>query len=211
MEDPATVAAVIASQAVISGVFSIARQAMQLGYLPRLTVMHTSESEIGQIYIPFLNWLLLGSVLTLALLFHSSSELAAAYGIAVTMTMICDTLLVAFLMYNLWHWSLPKVLLIAIPFLILTLLTAIAAAISARRDEQKQRKHTRSGLCGPSNSHAQAPSESSDPTDGTFKPSRAEAMERSRTPGRTRVAMSCPDESLIVALPSQAISSDHPR
>ncbi|MEY4516319.1 MAG: hypothetical protein RL180_665 [Pseudomonadota bacterium] len=118
----ATVAAVIASQAVISGVFSIARQAMQLGYLPRLTVMHTSESEIGQIYIPFLNWLLLGSVLTLVLLFNSSSELAAAYGIAVTMTMICDTLLVAFLMYNLWGWSLPKVLLISIPFLVVDFL-----------------------------------------------------------------------------------------
>jgi KUP system potassium uptake protein len=125
----ATVAAVIASQAVISGVFSIARQAMQLGYLPRLTVMHTSESEIGQIYIPFLNWLLLGSVLTLALLFHSSSELAAAYGIAVTMTMICDTLLVAFLMYNLWHWSLPKVLLIAIPFLIVDFLFFSATSL----------------------------------------------------------------------------------
>ena len=82
----ATIAAVIASQAVISGVFSIARQAIQLGYLPRMTIHHTSESEIGQIYIPFLNWLLFGSVLALVVLFQSSSNLAAAYGIAVTLT-----------------------------------------------------------------------------------------------------------------------------
>ena len=88
----ATIATVIASQAVISGVFSIARQAMQLGYLPRLSVHHTSDSEIGQIYIPFLNWLLLGSILLLVATFKSSSNLAAAYGLAVTMTMICWTL-----------------------------------------------------------------------------------------------------------------------
>lgn len=118
----ATIATVVASQAVISGVFSIARQAMQLGYLPRMTVHHTSESEIGQIYIPFLNWMLLISVLLLVLLFQSSSNLAAAYGIAVTMTMICDTLLVAFVMYSVWRWSMPKVLLIAVPFLVVDLL-----------------------------------------------------------------------------------------
>ncbi|AXI01649.1 potassium transporter Kup [Aquirhabdus parva] len=117
----ATIATVIASQAVISGVFSIARQAMQLGYLPRFTVMHTSESEIGQIYIPFLNWLLLGAILVLVVMFKSSSNLASAYGLAVTMTMLCDTLLVGFVMYNLWRWKAPKVLLIVLPFLTLDL------------------------------------------------------------------------------------------
>lgn len=117
----ATVATVIASQAVISGVFSIARQAMQLGYLPRFTVFHTSESEIGQIYIPFLNWLLLAAILVLVLMFKSSSNLASAYGLAVTMTMLCDTLLVGFVMYNLWRWKAPKVAIIVLPFLTLDL------------------------------------------------------------------------------------------
>jgi KUP system potassium uptake protein len=117
----ATIATVIASQAVISGVFSIARQAMQLGYLPRFTVLHTSESEIGQIYIPFLNWLLLSSIIVLVVLFKSSSNLASAYGLAVTMTMMCDTLLVSFVMYNLWRWKAPKVVLIVLPFLTLDL------------------------------------------------------------------------------------------
>lgn len=117
----ATVATVIASQAVISGVFSIARQAMQLGYLPRLTVQHTSDSEIGQIYIPFLNWLLLGSILLLVATFQSSSNLAAAYGLAVTMTMICDTILVAFVLHGLLRWSPLKTTLMVVPFLALDL------------------------------------------------------------------------------------------
>ncbi|GAC1608406.1 MAG: potassium transporter Kup [Aquirhabdus sp.] len=117
----ATIATVIASQAVISGVFSIARQAMQLGYLPRFTVLHTSESEIGQIYIPFLNWLLLAAIIVLVVLFKSSSNLASAYGLAVTMTMMCDTLLVSFVMFSLWRWSPLKVGLIILPFLTLDL------------------------------------------------------------------------------------------
>jgi len=83
----ATAATVIASQAVISGVFSMARQAMQLGYLPRFAIDHTSESEIGQIYIPALNWMLLGMIISLVLMFQSSANLASAYGIAVTLTM----------------------------------------------------------------------------------------------------------------------------
>ena len=78
----ATAAAVIASQALISGVFSMAKQAIQLGYLPRLTIQHTSESEMGQIYIPFLNWLLFISIIAVVLLFKSSSNLAGAYGLA---------------------------------------------------------------------------------------------------------------------------------
>lgn len=125
----ATMATVIASQAVISGVFSIARQAMQMGYLPRMTVRHTSESEMGQIYIPFLNWLLLGAVLALVLLFQSSSNLAAAYGIAVTMTMICDTILVGLVMYGVWKWSLLRMLLVVIPFLILDVLFFSATSL----------------------------------------------------------------------------------
>lgn len=125
----ATVATVIASQAVISGVFSIARQAMQLGYLPRMTVRHTSESEMGQIYIPFLNWLLLAAVLALVVLFQSSSNLAAAYGIAVTMTMICDTILVGLVMYGVWKWSILRVLLVVIPFLILDILFFSATSL----------------------------------------------------------------------------------
>ncbi|MDR9543938.1 potassium transporter Kup [Acinetobacter baumannii] len=115
----ATMATVIASQAVISGVFSLARQAIQLGYLPRLSIKHTSESEEGQIYIPFLNWLLLIAIIILILIFKSSSNLASAYGLAVTLTMLCDTILVAVFIYSAWKWSLPKVLLLIIPFFIL--------------------------------------------------------------------------------------------
>ncbi|AXI04109.1 potassium transporter Kup [Aquirhabdus parva] len=118
----ATIATVIASQAVISGVFSMIRQAMQLGYLPRMTILHTSESEIGQIYIPVLNWLLLILIVILVAMFKSSASLASAYGIAVTITLFCDTLLVACLMYYAWNWSLPKMLLVAIPFLVPDLL-----------------------------------------------------------------------------------------
>ena len=114
----ATAATVIASQAVISGVFSIARQAVQLGYLPRFDIQHTSAKEIGQIYIPFLNWLLLGSIIILVLSFKSSSNLASAYGIAVTMTMICDTLLAAFVAITVWGWSPWLAALLAAPFLI---------------------------------------------------------------------------------------------
>lgn len=125
----ATMATVIASQAVISGVFSIARQAMQLGYLPRMTILHTSESEIGQIYIPFLNWLLLGSIVILVAAFESSSNLAAAYGLAVTMTMICDTLLVGFVLYSLLRWRPFKVLLIVVPILLLDLVFFSATSL----------------------------------------------------------------------------------
>ncbi|MEO5344756.1 MAG: potassium transporter Kup [Magnetococcus sp. YQC-9] len=89
----ATAATVIASQAVISGAFSAARQAMQLGFLPRMEVVHTSEREEGQIYVPTVNWILLGAVLLLVLGFKSSSNLAAAYGIAVTGAMAIDTTL----------------------------------------------------------------------------------------------------------------------
>ena len=100
-----TVAAVIASQAVISGAFSVTRQAIQLGYAPRMNTAHTSEREIGQIYIPFINWALLFGVLALVLGFQSSSNLAAAYGIAVTGTMAIDTVLAFVVVRSLWGWN----------------------------------------------------------------------------------------------------------
>ncbi len=103
----ATAATIIASQAVISGVFSITRQAIQMGYSPRLDVRHTSEKEIGQIYIPASNWLLMVCVIGLVLGFRSSSNLAAAYGIAVTGTMVITSILAFFMLRKLWgwHWS----------------------------------------------------------------------------------------------------------
>jgi KUP system potassium uptake protein len=97
-------------------VFSLARQAIQLGYLPRLSIKHTSDSEEGQIYVPFLNWLLLVAIVILILIFKTSSNLASAYGLAVTLTMLCDTILVAIFIFYAWKWSLPKVLLLIIPF-----------------------------------------------------------------------------------------------
>ncbi|HVI20416.1 MAG TPA: KUP/HAK/KT family potassium transporter, partial [Gaiellales bacterium] len=89
----ATLATVIASQAVISGAFSVTRQAVQLGYLPRLRIMHTSGEEIGQVYVPWVNWALLAAVLTLVFAFESSARLASAYGVAVTGTIAITTLL----------------------------------------------------------------------------------------------------------------------
>ena len=100
----ATFATVIASQAVISGAFSVARQSVQLGYLPRMKMIHTSGREAGQIYVPFTNWVLCLAVLALVFGFGSSSNLAAAYGIAVTGTMMIDTILVGFVMLYLWKW-----------------------------------------------------------------------------------------------------------
>ena len=94
----ATCATVIASQAVISGVFSITRQALNLGYLPRLRVLHSSEEEIGQVYVPSVNWLLFAGTLTLILSFRSSSALAGAYGIAISSTMLIDSILVIMLL-----------------------------------------------------------------------------------------------------------------
>lgn len=101
----ATIATVIASQAVISGVFSMTRQAVQLGFCPHIEIRHTSASEIGQIYLPGANWGLLIGVLVLVLGFESSSNLAAAYGIAVTITMVITTLLVLVLARRAWGWN----------------------------------------------------------------------------------------------------------
>ncbi|MBK7541009.1 MAG: potassium transporter Kup [Candidatus Competibacteraceae bacterium] len=101
----ATAATVIASQAVISGAFSVARQAVQLGYLPRMRIIHTSHMEVGQIYVPFTNWTLYIAVMALVFGFQSSSNLAAAYGIAVTGTMMIDTILVSFVVFLAWRWN----------------------------------------------------------------------------------------------------------
>jgi KUP system potassium uptake protein len=101
----ATLATVIASQAVISGAYSLTRQAIQLGYCPRLAIRHTSEKEMGQVYMPWINWALLSAVLILVLGFRSSSALASAYGIAVTGTMAIDTILLFFVITRIWKWG----------------------------------------------------------------------------------------------------------
>ena len=101
----ATCATVIASQAVISGVFSLTRQAMRLGYLSRMTIEHTSASEIGQIYIPRVNWLLMIGVLLLVVTFGSSSNLASAYGISVTGAMAIDAVLAGIVAASRWGWG----------------------------------------------------------------------------------------------------------
>ena len=109
----ATLATIIASQAVISGAFSVTQQAIQLGFIPRLRIMHTSAAAAGQIYIPIVNWALMVMVIILVLTFRNSSNLAAAYGIAVTGAMLIDTCLLAIVLISLWKWSKA----IAIPLL----------------------------------------------------------------------------------------------
>ena len=104
----ATAATVIASQALITGTFSLTLSAVQLGYLPRISIRHTSEHARGQIYIPLVNWLLMLACLGLVLAFRTSSNLAAAYGVAVTMTMLITTILFYFVARHLWNWSLLK-------------------------------------------------------------------------------------------------------
>jgi KUP system potassium uptake protein len=101
----ATLASIIASQAVISGAFSVTQQAIQLGFVPRLRITHTSESAAGQIYIPVVNWALMTMVLLLVFTFQTSSNLAAAYGIAVTGAMLIDTALIAVVLFTMWKWN----------------------------------------------------------------------------------------------------------
>ena len=107
----ATAATVIASQALISGVFSLTMQAMQLGYLPRIRISHTSSSERGQIYISKVNWLMMVGCIALVVAFGSSKNLAAAYGIAVSMTMLITTLLLFFAATRAWDWTPTKAIL----------------------------------------------------------------------------------------------------
>lgn len=113
----ATLATVIASQAVISGVFSLTRQAVRLGYLSPMRIIHTSEMESGQIYIPFINWLLYVSVVIVIVSFEHSSNLAAAYGIAVTGTMVLTSILSATVARKNWHWNKLFVGLMLVAFL----------------------------------------------------------------------------------------------
>lgn len=124
----ATAATIIASQAMISGAFSIARQCVQLGLLPRLTVRHTSETAEGQIYLPQVNFALLVGVLVLVLSFRDSDSLAAAYGFAVTGTFVCTTLLAALVYATRFRWPLPAVAAVFGAFLVLDL-TFFAANI----------------------------------------------------------------------------------
>ncbi|MDG5749653.1 potassium transporter Kup [Qipengyuania sp. XHP0211] len=114
----ATMATFIASQAVISGAFSITHQAMQLGFMPRLSIRHTSETEAGQIYIPVINWALMVAVIVLVLTFQTSSNLAAAYGIAVTGAVTIDTILMGVLFVGVWKWKWWVALPIVVFFLI---------------------------------------------------------------------------------------------
>ncbi|MBK6358093.1 MAG: potassium transporter Kup [Betaproteobacteria bacterium] len=125
----ATAATVIASQAVISGAFSVARMSIQMGLLPRMQIIHTSGMEEGQIYVPFTNWSLYLAVVALVIGFKSSSNLAAAYGIAVTGTMLIDTILVAFVMVLIWKWNKLLVALVAGSLLVVDIAFFAANAI----------------------------------------------------------------------------------
>ncbi|HEX2595951.1 MAG TPA: potassium transporter Kup [Luteimonas sp.] len=114
----AAAAAVIASQAVITGAYSVARQAMQLGYIPRMVIKHTSHETIGQIYVPWINWVLAAAVIALVLTFRTADALASAYGVSVSGTMLIDTMLLALVARATWlrarRWVLPLCLLFAI-------------------------------------------------------------------------------------------------
>ncbi|MEP7382888.1 MAG: potassium transporter Kup [Gemmatimonadota bacterium] len=117
----ATMAAIVASQALISGAFSLTQQSVQLGYSPRVTIIHTSKSEAGQIYIPEINWMLMGGCLAVVVYFGSVSRLGAAYGIAVTGTMAITTILFHEIARSRWGWSPLKAGLLAGAFLVLDL------------------------------------------------------------------------------------------
>lgn len=122
----ATVATIIASQAVISGAFSLTRQAVQLGLLPRVNIRHTSSETIGQIYVPGINWALFAGVILLLLVFRQSENLAGAYGIAVSGTMLITTLMLFFFVRNNWKWGILLSLAVICPFLVMN--TAFCAA-----------------------------------------------------------------------------------
>ena len=117
----ATGATVIASQALISGAFSLTAQAVQLDYFPRLTIRHTSDEHVGQVYVPLVNWLLMVGCVALILLFRSSSALAAAYGIAVTTTMLITTVIFHRVVRERWGWSAGKAIAVLAPFVVVDL------------------------------------------------------------------------------------------
>ena len=127
----ATMATVVASQAVISGAFSMARQAVQLGYLPRMQILHTSKETVGQIYLPWINRILLVLTIAAVLGFRSSENLVAAYGLAVVGTMLMNTILVVVVARRIWRWNRASVLAVGVLFLgiDLVLLAAVADKI----------------------------------------------------------------------------------
>jgi KUP system potassium uptake protein len=118
----ATCAAVIASQAVISGAFSLTRAAIQMGYCPRLKILHTSDRQIGQIYIPFINWMLLVAVVLLVVGFRRADNLGGAYGIAVTLAMLIDSVLIYVVMRRIWEWRRPVAAAIVLPLFVIDFL-----------------------------------------------------------------------------------------
>ena len=118
----AGLATIIASQAVITGAFSLTQQAIQLGLLPRMRIVQTSPGSAGQIYIPAINWMLLFGVWLLVVQFRNSSAMASAYGIAVTGTMVVTTCLAFVVVHKLWKWSMAKSLLVILPFLVIDLI-----------------------------------------------------------------------------------------
>jgi KUP system potassium uptake protein len=118
----ATLATIIASQAVITGAYSLTQQAIALGLLPRLAIRQTSEAQIGQIYMPVVNWLLLVGVLILVIGFKSSTAMAAAYGIAVTGTMVVTTCLAFIIAWRLWKWELSWTVILFLPFMAIDLI-----------------------------------------------------------------------------------------
>ena len=115
----ATMATIIASQALISGVYSLTAQAVQLDYLPRIEIRHTSQQHFGQIYVPLVNWLLMAGCVGLVIGFQTSSNLAAAYGIAVTMTMAITTLIFFRVLTDRWNWSTFRALLVCVPLFVI--------------------------------------------------------------------------------------------
>ncbi len=116
-----TIATIIASQAVISGAFSVTHQVIQLGFSPRLNIQHTSDEQVGQIYLPAVNWLLLLAIIALVLGFQTSTALAAAYGIAVTGTMLITNIIAAVVAIRIWQWSPWRAVLGALPFMVIDL------------------------------------------------------------------------------------------
>lgn len=125
----ATLASVIASQATISGAYSLTKQAIQLGLLPRMRIFHTSAEEVGQIYVPFVNWSVMVAVLLAMVGFGSSSALASAYGIAVTVTMLITTLLTFFVVRHAWKYPLPLALAATGVFLLVDAVLVISCAL----------------------------------------------------------------------------------
>ena len=114
-----TFAAVIASQAVITGAFSLTRQAVQLGLVPRFEIRHTSESMAGQIYMPRVNWMIFAAVIAAVVVFQNSSNLAAAYGVSVTAAMVIDSMMAFFVVWKCWKWPMWQAACLMIPFLII--------------------------------------------------------------------------------------------